>query len=141
MDREARQATVRIIAKSQTQLRLSKHACTPRGHQKSIFNVCVYVNVFMPWYFSILVTLNPFSYLSWLLQFNRHTHTHTHVYIYMCTLNRFSRVRLFSNLWTIACQVPLSMGFSRHKYWNEFPCPPPRDIFDPGIESASLMLA
>ena len=59
----------------------------------------------------------------------------------MCTLNCFSHVRLFANLWTIACQVPLSMGFSRHKYWNELPCPPPRDIFDPGIESASLMMA
>ena len=27
-------------------------------------------------------------------------------------LSRFSRVRLFATLWTVACQVPLSMGFS-----------------------------
>ena len=25
--------------------------------------------------------------------------------------------------WTIACQVPLSMGFSRQEYWNELPFP------------------
>ena len=28
-------------------------------------------------------------------------------------------------LWTIARQVPLSMGFSRQEYWNGLPFPPP----------------
>ena len=32
-----------------------------------------------------------------------------------------SCVRLFSVLWTIACQFPLSMGFPRQKYWSELP--------------------
>ena len=27
----------------------------------------------------------------------------------------------------IACQAPLSMGFSRQEYWNGFPFPPPGD--------------
>ena len=27
--------------------------------------------------------------------------------------------------WAIACQDPLSMGFSRQKYWNGFPFPSP----------------
>ena len=27
--------------------------------------------------------------------------------------------------WTIAQQVPLSMGFSREEYWSGLPCPPP----------------
>ena len=31
-------------------------------------------------------------------------------------LSRFSRVRLCATLWTIACQAPLSMGFSRQEY-------------------------
>ena len=31
-------------------------------------------------------------------------------------LNGFSHVRLFATLWTIACQAPLSMGFSKQKY-------------------------
>ena len=30
------------------------------------------------------------------------------------------------------------MGFSRQKYWNGLPCPPPGDLPDPGIEPASL---
>ena len=33
-----------------------------------------------------------------------------------CMLSHFSRVRLFVTLWTVACQAPLSMGFSRQKY-------------------------
>ena len=41
-------------------------------------------------------------------------------------------------LWTIACQSPLSMGFSRQEYWNGLPCPPPEDLPDAGIESVSL---
>ena len=27
--------------------------------------------------------------------------------------------------WTIARQAPLSIGFSRQKYWSGLPCPPP----------------
>ena len=32
-----------------------------------------------------------------------------------------SRVRLFVTPWTVACQAPLSMGFSRQKYWRGLP--------------------
>ena len=39
--------------------------------------------------------------------------------------------------WNLACQAPLSMGFSRQKYWNGLPCPPPGDFSDPGIEPES----
>ena len=28
----------------------------------------------------------------------------------VCVLSRFSHVRLFATLWTVACQVPLSVG-------------------------------
>jgi hypothetical protein len=31
------------------------------------------------------------------------------------------------------------MGFSRHEYWSEFPCPPPGNLPDPGIKPASLI--
>ena len=30
------------------------------------------------------------------------------------------------------------MGFSRQECWSGLPCPPPRDLSDPGIESKSL---
>ena len=29
------------------------------------------------------------------------------------------------------------MGFSKQEYWAGLPCPPPRDLSDPGIEPAS----
>ena len=29
-----------------------------------------------------------------------------------------------------ACQVPLSMGFSRQQFWGRLPCPPPGDLPD-----------
>ena len=32
-----------------------------------------------------------------------------------------SYVQLFVTPWTVACQVPLSMGFSRQEYWTGFP--------------------
>ena len=52
-------------------------------------------------------------------------------------LSCFSCVRLFAILWTIACQVPLSMGFSRQEYWSELPCSPPGDLLDPEMEPAA----
>ena len=30
------------------------------------------------------------------------------------------------------------MGLSRQEYWSGLPCPPPRDLPDPGIKAASL---
>ena len=56
-----------------------------------------------------------------------------------CMLSWFSHVWLFSTLWILAYQTPLSMGFSRHEYWTGLPCPPPGNLPDPGIKPASLM--
>ena len=36
--------------------------------------------------------------------------------------------------WTVACQAPLSMGFSRQEYWSGLPFPSPGDLPDPGIK-------
>ena len=54
-------------------------------------------------------------------------------------LSRLSCVQLFVTLWTVACQAPLSMGFSWQDYWSGLPCPPPGDLSYPGIEPESLM--
>ena len=40
---------------------------------------------------------------------------------------------------TVACQAPLSMGFSRQEYWRGLPCPPPGDLLDPRIKPVSLV--
>ena len=39
-----------------------------------------------------------------------------------------SRVRLFATPWTVACQVPRSMGFSRQEYWSGVPLPSPLTV-------------
>ena len=40
----------------------------------------------------------------------------------------------FATLWTVACQAPLSMGFSRQEYWSELLFPFPGHLPDPGIK-------
>ena len=50
-----------------------------------------------------------------------------------------SPVQLFATLWTVAHQVPLSMGFSRQEYWSGLPFPPSEDLPDPGIKLESLI--
>ena len=55
-----------------------------------------------------------------------------------CALSHFSCVQLFATLWTVACQAPLSMGFSRQENRSGLLCPPPGDLPNPGIEPASL---
>ena len=51
-----------------------------------------------------------------------------------------SRVRLFVTPWTIACQGPLSMGFSRQEYWSRLPFPSPGNVPKPGIKPRSPAL-
>ena len=50
-----------------------------------------------------------------------------------------SYVQLLATPWTVACQTPLSMGFSRQEHWSGEPCPPPGDLPDPGIKPTSLV--
>ena len=42
--------------------------------------------------------------------------------------------------WAVACQAPLSMGFSRQEYWSGLPFPSPGDLPHPGIEPGSPAL-
>ena len=56
----------------------------------------------------------------------------------MYVLSCFSHVQLSATLWTVACQAPLSMGFSRQEYWSGLPFPSPGDLPNPGIEPTSL---
>ena len=43
----------------------------------------------------------------------------------------------FAIPWTITCQAPLPMGFSRQEYWCGLPSLPPGDFPDPGIKLTS----
>ena len=49
-----------------------------------------------------------------------------------------SHVQLFDIPWTVACQAPLPMEFSRQVYWSGVSFPTPADLPDPGIELTSL---
>ena len=59
---------------------------------------------------------------------------------YTYVLSHFSCVQLFQILWTVACQAPLSMGFSRQEYWSGLSFPSPGDLPDRGTESWCLAL-
>ena len=54
-----------------------------------------------------------------------------------CCAQSLSRVQLCATLQTVACQAPLSMGFSRLEHWSGLPCTPPGDLPNPGIEPVS----
>ena len=43
----------------------------------------------------------------------------------------------FVTLWTVACQDPLSVGFSRQEYWSGLPCSIPGDLPDSGTAPTS----
>ena len=81
-------------------------------------NICVYICVYI------------------YIHGHTHTHTHTHTHLHAQLLQ--SCLTLF-DLWTIAYQAPLSMGFSRQEYWSGVLCPPPPpgDLPDPRIEPTS----
>ena len=56
-----------------------------------------------------------------------------------CLLSRFSHVWLFATLWTIACQAPLSMGFSRQEYCSRLSYTSPEILPHPGTEPMPLL--
>ena len=49
-----------------------------------------------------------------------------------------SRVQLFCDSMIVACQVPLSMGFSRQESWSVLPLPSPGDLPDQGSNLCCL---
>ena len=57
----------------------------------------------------------------------------------MCIVSCFSCVRLFATPWTAAHQAPLSIGFSRQKYWGGLLCPPLGYLPDPGVTLEPLL--
>ena len=51
-----------------------------------------------------------------------------------------SHVQLFVTPWTVACQAPLAMGFSRQEYWDALPFPSLGNLPDAGIKPRSPKL-
>ena len=59
---------------------------------------------------------------------------------YWSYLAHLSRVWLFAAPWIVACQAPLSMGFSRQEYCNGLPLPLPRYLPTLRLHSCLLCL-
>ena len=59
----------------------------------------------------------------------------------LCSTKWFCSVMSNSVIpWTVVYQAPLSMEFSRQKYWSGLPFPSPEDLPDPGIKPRSPTL-
>ena len=58
-----------------------------------------------------------------------------------CVCQSLSCVRLFETPQTAACQVFLSVEFSRQEYWSRLPLPSPEALPDPGTKPMSPSLA
>ena len=50
-----------------------------------------------------------------------------------------NHVPFFTAPWTVACQAPLSVKFSRQEYWSGLPCFLPGDLPDSGIKPMCLL--
>ena len=113
-DRGAWQATIRGIAKGQTQLKQL------RTHSKnSIF-----------WPFHLLSCTNSVFIKS------------SAVLDFVCVhAKSLQWCQTFATPWTVAWQTPLCMGFSRQEYWSGLSCPLPGDLLDPGIETMPLYVS
>ena len=42
--------------------------------------------------------------------------------------------------WTVACQAPLYMEFSRQEYWRGLPFPSPPTVYSPSLNFAHVFI-
>ena len=71
---------------------------------------------------------------SYIVFFNNHS------FVNFVKVKPLNHVQLFATPWTVACQAPPSMEFSRQEYWSGLPFPSPGDLPNPGIEPRSPVL-
>ena len=98
--------------------------------------ISVMINVSFTKANEFLETVDFFFFLFRILNFPFFLH-------FLCSekdVCRLSSIQLFATPWTINCQAPVSMGFSRQEDWNRLPFPPPEDLPDPGTEPRSPAL-
>ena len=86
--------------------------------------------------------------LVWMRWLGRSLHRHDSIPFPVHRIQRCMRLLFscsvvsnsFAIPWTVAHQVPLSMGFSRQEHWSVLPFPSPGDLPDPGIEHSDPCL-
>ena len=57
------------------------------------------------------------------------------VCVCVCVSQSLSCVWLFATLWTVACQAPVSMGFSRQECWSRLPLGYLKDLLRKAIHT------
>ena len=62
------------------------------------------------------------------------------VCVCVCVCYTLNHIRLLVTSWTVACQVPLSMDFSRQEYWSGLLFPSPGALPNSGIKPRSPAL-
>ena len=115
MDREAWQAAVREVAKSQTWL----SNWTELNQFTFTLNLCLSL---------------PPAWKDLILQWNMYTISSITLPKFSCSVMSYSRPQI------LAHQAPLFMEFSRQEYWSGLPFLSPGNFPDPGIEPGSPAL-
>ena len=87
---------------------------------------CIYINFLLFQHF----LSNYFCFLSALVVMLQYAQFRN---FSICNSNFYLCINISGIPWTVACQAPLSMGFSRQEYCSGLPCPPPGDLPNPGI--------
>ena len=120
--------------------------------QMSHLHVCAQFPPGVPWHPSILSgrisgTPNPGAFSPWggqrspwFILPGRKRPVSMYPQKWRVKVKLLSHVWLLATPWTVAYQVPLSIGFSRQEYWSGLPFPSPGDLPNPGIELGSPAL-
>ena len=95
------------------------------------------------WVISDTTVVSRLALSRWVCFEQEYVCTCTYMYtlcVCVCVCVRMvSLVWPFATPWTVACQAPQSMEFSRQEYWSGLPFPSLGDLPDPGIEPRSPM--
>ena len=75
----------------------------------------------------------------WCFQYQGLNFPPTMDFSFLWTVCTLSHIHLFVTSWIVACQVPLSVRFSRQKCWSGLSFPPSGNLPDPGSKLASLL--
>ena len=95
---------------------------------------------FVLFWFSFLIAATQYLSSGLLNRFLNYISAHNiYPFTCACVISPFSHVQLCATLWTVVCQAPLLMGFSRQEYQSGLPCPPPGDLPNLRMKPMSLM--
>ena len=93
----------------------------PRSHPHLMIWESLEVNPWLPFCFLVFFV---FQKCNTTLSIN---YTSINMCVFLCVhaLSHFSYIQLFTTLWTVACQDPLSMRLFWQEYWSGLPFPSP----------------